>query len=69
LIGISIGGAAAHNVGQVAMAALLLDSQAVFYYLSLLLVTAVVTGLLTGVLAQYLFKKLQKIGILKDALT
>lgn len=68
LIGISIGGAAAHNIGQVSMAALLLNSQAVFYYLAILLVAAVVTGLFTGTLAQYLFTKLQRIGFLKDAL-
>lgn len=67
IIGISIGGAAAHNLGQVAMAALLLNSQAVFYYLAILLVTSVVTGVLTGTVAKYLFSKLQRIGFLKDA--
>ena len=65
LIGISIGGAAAHNLGQVIMAAILLQSQAVLYYLVILLLTSVVTGLLTGTIAQYLFSKLQRIGFLK----
>jgi len=68
IVGISIGGAAAHNIGQVAMAALLLNSQAVIYYLAVLLITAVVTGILTGTLAQFLFSKLQRIGFLKGNL-
>jgi len=65
LIGISVAGAAAHNLGQVIMAAILLKSQAVFYYLAILLLAAVVTGLLTGTVAEYLFKRLERIGFLK----
>lgn len=63
LTGVSIGGAAAHNVGQVAMAALLMGNQAVFAYLSILLVTAVVTGILTGTVAGSLLIKLEKTGL------
>lgn len=66
LLGISIGGAAAHNAGQVFMASLLLYSPAVFSYLSILLVAAVATGLLTGTVALHLFNKLERIGFLKD---
>lgn len=62
LIGISIGGAAAHNLGQVLMASLLMNSWAVFYYLVILLVAAVITGVLTGTIAHFLFQKLQRIG-------
>jgi len=68
LIGVSIGGAVAHNVGQVAMAALIMKSPAVFYYLAVLLVTGVITGVLTGTVALYLFEKLRRIGFFKDSL-
>lgn len=62
LIGISIGGAAAHNFGQVAIASLLMNSGAVFYYLGLLLVAAVITGTLTGTVVQVLFQRLERLG-------
>ena len=41
-------GAAAHNIGQVSMAALLLRDTAVFAYLPALLLCALVTGAVTG---------------------
>lgn len=46
--GISVIGAAAHNVGQILVAMVLMDSLYVGGYLPWLLLTAVVTGLLTG---------------------
>lgn len=65
LTGISIGGAAAHNIGQVAMAAVLMGNSYVFAYLTILLTTAVVTGFLTGTAAEGLLTKLEKIGIIE----
>lgn len=46
--GVSIGGAAAHNIGQVAAAMLTLGSAAPAAYLPVLLVVAVFSGALTG---------------------
>lgn len=51
VFGVSILGAAAHNVGQVAAAAALLGSWYIVGYLPFLLVLAVPCGLLTGALA------------------
>lgn len=48
--GISILGAAAHNVGQILAAMVLMNSVYIGAYLSALLITALVTGLLTGTL-------------------
>ena len=48
--GVSIAGAAAHQIGQLAVAALLLRSLAVFSYLTPLLLVSLFTGLLNGVL-------------------
>jgi len=58
LIGISIAGAAFHNFGQVLMAALLMNTTAVFAYLTVLFFIAIATGLLTGTVAGLLFEKL-----------
>ncbi len=62
LIGISIAGAAAHNMGQLAMAALLIKHAAIFYYLPVLLISSVPTGFLTGLLLRALLKYLKASG-------
>lgn len=66
VIGISIGGAAAHNIGQVAMASAIMGSSSVFAYLIVLLLVAVITGVLTGTVASALFEKLEKTGTLRE---
>lgn len=48
LYGISILGAAAHNIGQILAAMVLMDSVYIGAYLPYLLMVAIVTGLLTG---------------------
>ena len=52
--GVSIGGAAAHNVGQVAAAMLTLGNTAPAAYLPVLLVVAVFSGALTGLICSLL---------------
>lgn len=47
-------GAMAHSVGQIAMAALVLGTASVFVYLPVLLTVSLVTGLFTGLCAQFL---------------
>ena len=47
-------GAMAHSVGQIAMAALVLETASVFVYLPVLLTVSLVTGLFTGLCAQFL---------------
>lgn len=59
VIGISAAGAAAHNTGQIAAAALVMKSAAVFYYLPLLLVASLVTGFVTGIVAQTIIRRLE----------
>ena len=48
IIGVSILGAIAHNIGQLLIAALVISNINIFYYLPLLLVFAIPTGLLVG---------------------
>ena len=56
--GVSVGGAAAHNCGQVAAAVLTLGNTAPLYYLPILLGVSLVTGALTGLIAACLFRAL-----------
>ena len=57
--GVSVGGAAAHNCGQVAAAMLTLGSAAPLVYLPFLLVVSVFTGALTGFVASLLFRAMR----------
>ncbi len=63
IVGLSIAGAAAHNLGQISAASVLMGSAAVFGYLPVLLVAAVVTGAVTGALSLLLFTRLERIRL------
>ena len=57
--GVSMAGAVAHNIGQLAVAALVLRSvESLLFYLPVLLVSGVVTGLVIGVIVRELLPKL-----------
>ena len=60
--GVSIGGAAAHNCGQVAAAMLTLGSAAPLTYLPFLLLLSPFTGALTGFIATLLFRSMRHAG-------
>ena len=67
IYGVSIGGAAAHNCGQVAAAILTLGNAAPLYYLPILLGVSLFTGTLTGVIAASLFRALEHTDLMKGA--
>jgi heptaprenyl diphosphate synthase len=64
--GVSIGGAAAHNCGQVAAAVLTLGNTAPLYYLPILLGVSLFTGALTGLIASCLFQALARTNLRKE---
>lgn len=64
-IGISMAGAVGHNVGQLSVASLLLGSSATFYYLPLLLLAGIPTGLFTGFLLKSLLEECERSGVMK----
>ena len=51
-IGISMAGGVFHNVGQVLVAAFVVESTAVFYYLPVLLIAGLLTGGVIGLVGQ-----------------
>lgn len=63
--GVSVGGAAAHNCGQVAAAVLTLGNTAPLYYLPVLLGVSLLTGALTGLVTACLFRALSHTNLLR----
>ncbi|MBR5614463.1 MAG: Gx transporter family protein [Clostridia bacterium] len=59
-IGISVIGAAIHNISQIFVAALVFSSWYIFSYLPALLVVAVISGVLTGYTADVFSKRILK---------
>ena len=61
LLGVSVAGAAAHNIGQVLAAAVWMQTGAVTAYLPFLLVMSVPLGLVTGLTAAVVLGHMKKI--------
>lgn len=53
----SVGGAIAHNIGQISVAILITRTPQLIYYLPVLMVSAIITGLFTGLCAQYVVNR------------
>ncbi len=65
IYGVSMGGAAAHNCGQVAAAMVTLGNAAPLAYLPVLLAVSLLSGTLTGYLSGLLFRALEQTGLMK----
>ena len=61
IYGVSIAGAAAHNIGQIGAAMIVLGGTAVLGYLPVLLGVSLLTGSLTGFVAGLLFRAMDSI--------
>ena len=58
MVGVSIIGGVAHNVGQITAAVFLMDNVAIAYYLPVLMVAGVVTGIIIGYIGQLVTKRI-----------
>lgn len=58
-VGISMAGGVFHNVGQLLVAALLMQNGEVFLYLPVLLISGMLTGIINGILAIIIFRSLK----------
>ena len=63
--GVSIGGAAGHNCGQIAAAMITLGNTAPLYYLPILLGVSLGTGAVTGLVCAGVFRTLSRTGLMK----
>ena len=61
--GISIGGGASHNVGQLLVAMFVVQTYQVGYYLPVLLIAGVITGAVIGILSAEELKRTQSIRL------
>ena len=61
LQGISIAGGAFHNIGQLIVAAVVVETFSVTYYFPVLLVAGLLTGLVIGIVAEMMLKRLVNI--------
>lgn len=61
IVGISVAGGVAHNIGQILMAVLMLQNIALAYYLPILMISGSVTGFFVGLVSRYLVLSLKKI--------
>jgi heptaprenyl diphosphate synthase len=59
MVGVSIIGGIAHNIGQIIVSILVLENINIIYYLPFLLVSGVITGGLIGILAAIIIKRLK----------
>ena len=60
-VGVSIGGAVFHNVGQVLCAMLLLGTRELGYYAAVLTVTGTVSGIIVGISGALLLERIKRI--------
>ena len=61
VIGVSIAGAIAHNIGQVLVASILVENFLMITYLPFMLATSLVTGLFVGIVSQFCYSKMDRI--------
>ena len=58
MVGISLAGGVAHNLGQVLVAMVIFENVGMFYYFPALIVTGVVAGIFVGIAAGLVWKKI-----------
>lgn len=61
VIGVSMAGGVCHNVGQLMIAIILVDSFSVIYYLPVLILSGMLTGILIGIISNETIKRTRKI--------
>ena len=61
VVGVSIIGSFFHSLGQILVACLMVNMSAMLYYLPLLLLFSIPTGIITGLITKELLKNFKKI--------
>ncbi len=59
IYGISIAGAACHNIGQIAIASLLMQNEKIFIYLSPLILVSIFTGIIVALITIKLIERVK----------
>ena len=61
VFGVSMAGGVFHNIGQLLMAAIVLESVSIGYYFPVLLVAGLITGFAIGIIANEMMNRLKKL--------
>ena len=61
MAGVSMLGGVFHNVGQILLAMWMLDTDSLMYYLPVLIVTGIVSGVMIGIIGAMITKRLKKL--------
>lgn len=61
VIGVSLAGGIAHNIGQILVAALVMQTPRIVYYLPVLALSGVVTGIIIGIVSKIIINRLNKV--------
>lgn len=64
--GVSILGGVFHNIGQIVVAILVVETASLLYYLPVLILSGTIAGVLIGVLASILIRNLRKVTKAED---
>jgi heptaprenyl diphosphate synthase len=62
VIGISIAGGVAHNIGQIIVAVLIVENTKMFYYIPTLMIAGGVTGAFIGILSDRILKVIKNVA-------
>lgn len=65
LMGVSVAGAVAHNIGQIIVATIIIHNLLIFTILPILLIVAVPTGIFVGIVAKILIDYLERVSFLR----
>lgn len=61
-IGVSALGGTVHNFGQILVAAVVMQTYRIIYYFPILMIVGLVTGILNGIIADIIIKRIAKTG-------
>ena len=63
VMGVSVAGGVFHNVGQLVIAMLVTESLNLFYYVPVLMISGLITGIFIGIIANEMLKRLRRLRL------
>lgn len=66
IMGISIAGGVFHNLGQIIVAIIVVENFSIAYYFPVLMIAGIITGLIIGILANEMLKRLVSVDLKED---
>lgn len=64
IIGVSLSGAVFHNIGQIIVASFIVQNLNLFFYLPILMIAGILTGIFVGFAANFLLNHLKRLKII-----